>query len=58
MARSAGVLAKLEDGGAYKAYRHYRYLRLVHIREQQMAKIHRSLAPLRGDYRNQPRRSG
>ena len=33
MARSAGVLAKPEDGGAYKAYRYYRHLRWVHIRE-------------------------
>ena len=52
MARSAGVLAKPEDGGAYKAYRHYRYLRRVPIRERQMAKVRRSLAPPRGDQRN------
>ena len=46
------VLAKPEDGGAYKAYRYYRHLRWVHIREQQMAKVRRFLAPPRGDYRN------
>ena len=46
MTRSAGVLSKPEDGGAYKAYRH---LRRVLSREQQVAEVRRSLALPRDD---------
>ena len=52
MARSAGVVASSEDGGAYTAQRCYRHLHPVRRREQQMATVRRNSALPRVDCRN------